>query len=77
MTEQDTPLPTPEEFRDKALRDFQKLAKAKFDAGQKAHGGNILNRWLVNEAKNEVLDLWFYVCALEHKLSQKYPFDDN
>ena len=70
-------LPTPKEFRDLALRQFQQMAKAKFDKGQKEHGGNILDRWLVDEAKKEVVDMWFYVCALEFKLTGKYPFDEN
>lgn len=75
-----TPLinkPSPEEFKTEALADFQRLASAKFDKGQKEHGGNILDRWLIDEAKKEVIDLWFYISALEKKLLSKRPFDDE
>lgn len=69
--------PSPEDFRDKALKQFQELARIKFDKGQREHGGNIIDRWLINEAKNEVIDLWFYISALEQKLITKRPFEDE
>lgn len=69
-------LPTPEEFRDAALLRFQTLAKAKFDKGQREHGGNIVERFLVDEAEKEVLDLWFYLQGLRYKLEQRQPFDE-
>lgn len=60
----------PETVRDDALARFEQLARAKFDEGQKAHGGSILDRNLVEEIENEAIDLWFYVAALRRKLDE-------
>lgn len=59
---------TPNAIRDGALRRFQEIAKAKYDAGQREHGGLIIDRELLTELENEVIDLWFYVQGLRIKL---------
>jgi hypothetical protein len=69
-------LPSPEQFRDAALKRFQSMAKAKFDIGQREHGGNIVNRILVDEAEKEVIDLWYYLQGIRYKLGISQPFDD-
>jgi len=57
---------------DKALKDFNKHAKKKFLSGIKEHNPDGLKgicmmsmKDRVSSAKEEVMDLWFYLCALE------------
>lgn len=68
--------PTPEQFRDEALKRFQLLAKPKFDKGQLEHGGNIVDRILFDEMEKEIVDLWYYVQAAKWKFYNQHPFDE-
>lgn len=62
--------PSPETIRDEAIARFTVVAKVKFDKGQAAHGGCILDRDLVGEIENEAIDLWMYVSALRRKMDE-------
>lgn len=64
-----------EEIMEDALEQFQFLARNKFMAGIREHnpdGSNGLSRMTllqkVDSAKDEVMDLWFYLYAIEQKL---------
>lgn len=64
-----------EELRDEALASFAEKARAKFDAGVAEHnpdGDKGLWRMSLAEkmeaCRDEVMDLWFYLHALEKKL---------
>jgi len=54
--------------RDAALVRFQDLAAAKYEAGQKEHGGNLWEKpGLLNNMEEEVIDAWFYIQALKQQ----------
>ena len=66
---------TDEELRDRALAEFEEKAAKKFNAGTKEHnpnGDKGLDRMSKSQklaaVKEEVMDLWFYVTALEVEL---------
>lgn len=57
---------SPEQIRDEAIQDWHQRAPLKYDIGQKAAGNNLdQNADLIGEAKNEAIDLWFYLCSAE------------
>ncbi len=54
---------------DQALNRFQIMAKNKYMAGQKEHGGNLWEKPnLLDHAEEEVVDLWYYLQAIRQKL---------
>jgi len=61
---------TPDSFRDKAIADFRIAAKKKYDIGQAEHGGFLPDRANLDEIEEEVIDLWFYLRALRHKINR-------
>ena len=60
---------TPAAIRDGAIRSFIEKATAKYDKGQREHGGLVIDRELLTEIENEVIDLWIYLHGLKIKLS--------
>ena len=55
-----------DQIRDDAVQDWHQRAPLKYNEGQKKHGGNLDHRpYLIGEAKNEAIDLWFYLCSAE------------
>ena len=57
---------SPDQIRDDAVQDWHQRAPLKYNEGQKQHGGNLDDRAdLIGEAKNEAIDLWFYLCSAE------------
>lgn len=67
---------TSAQIRDQALERFNKLARKKYDAGQKEHGGLLTDRFLVDELEKEIIDAWFYVQAMRLKIEKTLPFTD-
>lgn len=62
---------------DKALKEFQKKAKKKFMSGIKEHNAEgdkgmcmMPMKERVKCAKEEVMDLWFYLCSIEEGIEQ-------
>jgi len=54
--------------RDSALVRFQEMAAAKYEAGQKEHGGNLWEKpGLLDNMEEEVIDAWFYIQALKQQ----------
>ena len=57
---------TSDQIRDDAVQDWHQRAPLKYDIGQKAAGDNLDDKAdLIGEAKNEAIDLWFYLCSAE------------
>ena len=57
---------SPDQIRDDAVQDWHQRAPLKYDIGQKAAGDNLDDKAdLIGEAKNEAIDLWFYLCSAE------------
>ena len=61
-----------------ALSDFQIRAKEKFEAGIREHNPNgnkgIMRMKILDKikcAKEEIMDLWFYVSALEQHITDQ------
>lgn len=54
-------------FRDGAIQIFINLAKAKYDEGQKEHGGFLVTDVSFQDMEAEVIDLWFYIQAMKSK----------
>ena len=62
---------TPEQIRDQSIDLFNSRAKAKFDAGQKEHAGNLDERVMFKDIEDEIIDLWFYVQSMKMKCDKK------
>jgi len=61
---------------DHALKEFQEKARKKFLSGIKEHNLNgdkgMINMHLkqhIDSAKDEVMDLWFYLCGMQEWLT--------
>ena len=70
------------EHREKELKDslerLTNLADLKYRAGQKQHGGNLEEKkGLLWKAKEEVIDMWFYLDALEKQIELKTIYTAN
>ena len=61
---------TPEEIAKKSVDRFNNLATAKFMAGQAEHGGNLVNKVRLENAEEEIIDLWHYIQALRLRLGK-------
>ena len=61
----DTPevLKEAENIKQRALLRFEERAGAKYDAGQREHGGLITERVELKDLEDEIIDLWFYLSA--------------
>ena len=59
---------TPDQIRDAAITHFIERAVPKFNKGQEEHGGSCDQRANFEELENEIIDLWFYMQSLKHKL---------
>ena len=62
---------TPEGFRDGAIEDFVTLAFNKYNKGQEEHGGYLPDRASFQDLEEEIIDLWFYVRAMRHRVIGK------
>jgi hypothetical protein len=56
-------------IKDDAIGHFIKRSGAKYDAGQREHGGLITFRVTLEDLEDEIIDLWFYLQAFKSKLS--------
>jgi hypothetical protein len=57
---------------DRIVAEFDQQVRAKYAAGQREHGGNIWQKpGMLQHAKEEVLDLWVYLCTLEQQMEGK------
>jgi hypothetical protein len=62
---------SPDHHRDELVKRFHEEYREKYDAGQAEHGGNLWEKAnMVNRAKEEILDQWSYVCALEDQIRE-------
>ena len=59
-----------EKLWDNSLARFAHLARKKYDAGQKEHGGYLADRVSLRDIEEELIDCWFYVQALKEKISE-------
>jgi len=69
---------TDQEIRDAALREFKILAPRKFNAGIAEHNPDgtkgmwlMTSRQLVDNAEEEVIDLWHYIQVLKAKIKEQ------
>lgn len=59
-------------FLEESLERFKNLSMVKFEAGRQEHGGELTEKQnIVWKAKEEVIDLWFYLDALEYQIDHK------
>ena len=67
----DTPeiLEEAQQIKIRALDKFSSKAFHKYDKGQKEHGGLITERVSIKDLEDEIIDLWFYLSALDEKLN--------
>ena len=61
-------MTTPEGIREAAMSRFEPKARAKYNRGQREHGGILSETVVLNDLEDEIIDLWFYLCALRTKL---------
>ena len=61
---------SPEEIAKRSVDRFNKLATAKYMAGQDEHGGNLVNKVRLENAEEEIIDLWHYIQALRIRLGK-------
>ena len=62
---------TPDQIRDAAIAHFIERAVPKFNKGQAEHGGSCDQRANFEELENEIIDLWFYMMSLKHKIERQ------
>ena len=63
---------TPNQIRDEAIKCFNQMAPAKYNAGQKEHGGLLDNREdIIADLRGEAIDFWFYVETAARQLEEK------
>ncbi len=62
---------TPDEIRDVSIEKFMLLARSKYNAGQREHGGNLVENVKFKDLEDEIIDLWFYVQSLRMKLERE------
>lgn len=61
-----------------SLFNFVKFAGIKYRKGQQQHGGNLWEKKdLITKAKEEVIDQWFYLDALEKQIMSKTIYKVN
>ena len=70
-------LLTANNFRDQAISMFNQLAFQKYNAGQKEHGGFLVDTCSIFDLDAEIIDLWFYVQAMKAKLWAVLPEDQR
>ena len=58
----------PEEIVKQSVDRFKALATAKYMAGQKEHGGCLVDKVKLAHLEEEIIDLWHYVYALRLRL---------
>ena len=61
---------TPEEIAKRSVDRFNELATAKYMAGQDEHGGCLVDKVRLEDAEQEILDLWHYIQALRLRLGK-------
>lgn len=65
------------EFRNKCLERFNKIARDKFDKGQREHGGYLPIDVSIGDLEDEVIDQWFYLQAVKAKLHALCPEEEK
>ncbi len=60
----------PEEIAKKSVDRFNDLATAKYTASQAEHRGNLANKVRLENAEEEIIDLWHYIQALRLRLGK-------
>jgi hypothetical protein len=60
----------PNQIRDDAIVRFIEIAVPKFDKGQEEHGGNLDERASFEDLEDEIVDLFFYLQSLKHKITK-------
>lgn len=69
---------TNDNFLEGSLNRFNRLATIKFFAGSAQHGGKLWEKKdLIKKAKDECIDQWFYLDALEKQLEDRTIFKVN
>lgn len=68
--------------QEKSMKDsldrFYRLAEVKYRKGQEQHGGDLWDKkGLIWKAKEEVIDMWFYLEALEKQIELKTIYTAN
>ena len=61
----------PEEIARQSVERFRALATAKYMAGQKEHGGCLVDKVKLAHLEEEIIDLWHYVYALRLRLNDE------
>jgi len=63
---------TPNQIRDEAIKCFNQMAPAKYNAGQKEHGGLLDKRKdIIADLRGESIDFWFYVETAARQMEEK------
>ncbi len=58
----------PEEIARQSVERFRALGVRKYLAGQKEHGGDLVQKVRLEHLEEEIIDLWHYVYALKLRL---------
>ena len=61
-----------DQIRDEAIQRFNVLAAAKYDKGQREHGGNLDEHPdIVGAVEEELIDAWMYIQSASRQLTAK------
>ena len=58
----------PEEIARQSVERFRAMAIPKYEAGQREHGGDLVQKVRLEHLEEEIIDLWHYVYALRLRL---------
>jgi len=59
---------------------FREMHTKKYEAGQEEHGGNLWQKdlmWVIQAAKEEVIDQWAYLDVIERQVGRLYEVVDK
>ena len=58
-------------FKNTAIGTFIASAGKKYDKGQAEHGGFLVDKVTFEDIQQELIDAWFYVCAMQAKVGRE------
>ena len=61
----------PEKIARQSVERFRAMAIPKYEAGQREHGGDLVQKVRLEHLEEEIIDLWHYVYALRLRLNDE------
>jgi uncharacterized coiled-coil protein SlyX len=72
--------PAQKDHMNTLVEKFREMHTKKYEAGQEEHGGNLWQKdlmWVIQAAKEEVIDQWAYLDVIERQVGRLYEVVDK